>query len=383
MSVIVLPLLIVLFLRLTCESRIINDLQWVNLNDTEYTSWLNPTDRCMLKDNFGLDRSHDMSLQEYKSAVCRNVSNGERALKCSVGMGVGHIMPCWHPFGGRSFFGKGIQGYTDFNMRYVEKIVDDILKKNATLVFVGDSVMGQAFEAFECQYVREKLVSPWDIFSWKTAIKFVGCSRRACKETDMMIVAAEKSNSTIHIIRNFGLHYNDQATVHFESKETYKRDIVLEFDKLNELSKSPRYSIVWMDTLHQHFPSSLGQHHNPYGNGYYPTERAISDSEAKELQIFYNLTFNISTIHSPGGCCSAIINSDPLSDWRNSMVSALFATGKYDNISRIHLPTFNMSDMHICTVHHRGKTDCTHFCYLSTLWQPLWGLLHTMLSSRD
>jgi hypothetical protein len=96
-----------------------------------------------------------ISLQDHKSNVCRNVSHGNRALKCYVGMGVGHIMPCWPPFSGRSFFGQGIKGYTDFRMRYVEKIVDYIIRRNETLIFVGDSVMGQGNRSVLLQYSSE------------------------------------------------------------------------------------------------------------------------------------------------------------------------------------------------------------------------------------
>ena len=129
-----------LMILLIARSIFIDDLQWVKLNDTEYNDWLNPVDQCMLKNN---DIIKGISLQDHKSNVCRNVSHGQRALKCYIGMGVGHIMPCWPPFSGRSFFGQGIKGYTDFSMRYVEKIVDYINRTDETLIFVGDSVMGQ------------------------------------------------------------------------------------------------------------------------------------------------------------------------------------------------------------------------------------------------
>lgn len=123
-------------------SRTVNQLEWVRLNSSEYDNWINPVDKCMLNNNFGVAQV-ELSLQDYKSKICGNYSKNDRALKCYIGMGVGHIMPCWSPFGGRSFFGKGIKGYTDFNARYVEKIVEYLINKNETLLFVGDSVMRQ------------------------------------------------------------------------------------------------------------------------------------------------------------------------------------------------------------------------------------------------
>lgn len=69
-----------------------------------------------------------------------------------------------------------------------------------------------AFDAFECQYVREKLADPWEDFSWKTRIKFVSCSRGGnCNEANDIILNPKLANSRVHIIRNFGLHYNEQV----------------------------------------------------------------------------------------------------------------------------------------------------------------------------
>ena len=134
-----------------------------------------------------------------------------------------------------------------------------------------------------------------------------------------------------------------------------------------------------MDTLHQHFHPTFYESHNPLGNGYYPTKRPATEAETRELTLFYTQTWNTSTVHSPGCCAPPISNYSHYADWRNKYVDDLFASGKYNKISRIHLPTLNMSDMHICTVHNRGKTDCTHYCYIATLWQPLWALIHSIL----
>lgn len=91
------PLLVNKYARLIYASEVIEGLEWVGLNETEYNMWLNPVDQCMLTNNNGLD-TMAISLQDFKGSVCRNVSHGQRFLKCSVGMGVGHIMVTRHEY---------------------------------------------------------------------------------------------------------------------------------------------------------------------------------------------------------------------------------------------------------------------------------------------
>ena len=55
------------------------------------------------------------------------------------------------------------------------------------------------------------LVSPWEEFKWKSHIKFIGCSRGGKCDADHIISNLKLANSTVHIVRNFGLHYNDQV----------------------------------------------------------------------------------------------------------------------------------------------------------------------------
>jgi hypothetical protein len=80
--------------------------------------------------------------------------NGKYA-QCSIGSG--HLGFCPAPLLQREYYFKALIGFDNPRETPIRDFIDHSLHKNQTLIFIGDSLMHQTFDAFRCEAIREGL----------------------------------------------------------------------------------------------------------------------------------------------------------------------------------------------------------------------------------
>ena len=162
------------------------------------------------------------------------------------------------------------------------------------------------------------------------------------------------------IVANAGLHVNN----YYEAATEFENIMGI----LHELHVTPRNNVrvLWRETSATHFPGKR--------NGYYTP----ADSSA-------TLKFS-STNHS----CVAFNASNPVNpdnpesaqDWRNDVASQVYARNNYIfGLIPFARHTRPLHDMHIgLQASSESYTlDCAHLCWFPQLWQPVWDALYNTI----
>ena len=128
-----------------------------------------------------------------------------------------------------------------------------------------------------------------------------------------------------------------------------------------------RNEVVWLETTAQHWLTKAG---NGYYNSGDDARHQVAIAEATNLT-----TMSINLWHT-NVSCSAIKKEN---DWRNAISRETLDRMTNNRIKYFHLngTTQLLADMHIS---HPYNMDCTHYCFMPLLWQPLW---HYMASIAD
>lgn len=360
---------------------------WRDLTIDELKSWYSPADLCVM--NSVLRNRFPQDIRQYD---CANYTKGSRKLFCGVGFG-NNNRPCYGPYGqARPSFLRGIDGYTDSTQKPMMEALEQMIRTNTTLVLLGDSTMRQKKQALNCQLIRENPslwirgnifgVTPCDTILTVTfpdgrstqvhalslgpqaygCIKDKGSVAKTSPESLYKhadgIIQSILNTSNVAIIANMGMWFNDV--------EYYKSMVPPVLDWLLGIAKTPgRNNIVaWHESVMQHW-------RNEDGSGYYSKAETILQQESIPTTNFS--TYSDENFMVPG-CCSRVTNSSYMADWRNDIVAAQFkANSELRNTLHL-LPmaslTRDLPDLHTCNPYL--YIDCTHYCYMPMMWQPLW-----------
>lgn len=105
-----------------------------------------------------------------------------------------------------------------------------------------------------------------------------------------------------------------------------------------------------------YYRETAAQHWNHTNNGYY--DREYSHDQ-----------FN-------NGTCVPLADATPILDWRNIDVYNLLEKNK---LKKIHMIPFHELTMPLYNMHAGNSRfqDCTHYCYLPQMWQPIWHQIYS------
>lgn len=367
-------LLLLLLVRGSAQS-----LVWRPLSASELQAWYSPVERCMLANNDTAQPTNHLK---------QRCGDRSRYLGCHVGMGY-HGVPCFAPLAGRSGFLSGFEGFTDASARPLERLVHGLVRGNASLVLIGDSLMRQRWQWLECEFKRENAAN--QVFSVLGSLKeklpcrtharlrvhdstrFVDLFSLALTElrarcgpelgrishlenTNLIVQQINERNQSALILVNVGLWWSD--------RKRFADAMPSVAEWLQGLVRMhPRNQVVFVESTAQHWLAPDGSGY--YGHGYHAKQHGL-EAEAANLS-----ATDAHSWHTKVACRAS--NLTEALDWRNSIASqALRSAGPRVRFFGLNGTTARLADMHIS---HPHKVDCTHYCYAPLLWQPLWHLL--------
>eukprot|EP01040_Poterioochromonas_malhamensis_P001486 gene1486-1574_t len=146
----------------------------------------------------------------------------------------------------------------------------------------------------------------------------------------------------VFIIANVGVHYN--------SREKFRIEMPFFLQWLEEIANDPHHKNF------VYYRETAAQHWNHTNNGYY--DREYSHDQ-----------FN-------NGTCVPLADATPILDWRNIDVYNLLEKNK---LKKIHMIPFHELTMPLYNMHAGNSRfqDCTHYCYLPQMWQPIWHQIYS------
>eukprot|EP01038_Epipyxis_sp_PR26KG_P010193 gene10193-13712_t len=365
---------------------------WKNMTQHELSTWYSALDMCVLNSTNPFTFPQDTRARD-----CFHLSRGSRRMHCHVGMGNNHN-PCFGPYNSaRPSFLKGLEGFTNASSAPMIKVMDNLRKNNATLVFAGDSTMRQKSQALECELMREdagyrfKGSSIYGVIPCNSTLtvtapdgtksqvihvslgpKSVECSKywkvyspRSPDATDIVenlkqiVKLLNDVNKSAVVIANTGLWYNTESSYH--------EVMPIIFDSLVDISNVPHVHniVAWHETMTQHWISSDN-------SGYYDKGLSKIQADAWPWGNFSTIEVSKSVVPT---CCRPVTNGSKEADWRNGIARQLLENKKYENIILVPFAdiTRPIADMHTCNPVY--KHDCTHYCYWPLMWMPLWDQL--------
>lgn len=390
---------------------------WSHINSTVLAKWLTQMDICLLNAN---DSAID--LRAYKSKNCSHSAGEEniRKLQLYCNIGSSFEKPCRPPLLQRTFFQTQLKNKVLGDPR--NKILSNVLRNAAeekrSLVFVGDGISKQNFDAVACELLRTDRVTITGKYSpnhtyyyikWKTKplrlnISYFRLKKvfdvdyrrrrvriRVLREEEeqrrrlssnstssffgsLMSSYQGKHNQTIsrNVTMNTFNYISEQVEdirihskglivvanvgVWYNSRERFRREIPTLLKWLNNVGKNNNTSVFFRETSAQHW--------NYSDFGYY-----YQDHEERSS---YN------------GSCVLIADSTPDHDWRNHDVRNSLVNEQLSKINIISfrdltLPLYNMHP----TISYGKTSDCTHFCYFPQMWQSIWFDIGRMTKKTD
>ena len=414
------------------ESRV-EGLTWVY---TTPEKWYSQHDLCIIK-NWHL--SSNMTLPALARAKCKlEVEKEEWSGRLFVGYGNSYKATCSPPLTDRPQYMQALVGFNDPDSPHLVEAMRSLQLLNRTLVFFGDSMMRQNYIAFLAELKRldkhhididrwasvkkmaNKTTLPRvvNVFQrsdddlegggatvWLShhshsspsgshrpmAVYYVSCHRleqgQFAKAMQLVSTIASKSKGVV-LLANLGIHYNDRSQA-FKAMNVILPELSSFAGGGSGGGKGAKHNIVlWRETSAQHFEfRSQGYFDHVAANG------------RKERHC------------TPHGMIKPIDRNDEI-DWRNEDVKTILGVNQ---ISNLHYVPFYAATLPLHAMHPEkdkipkytpgyvsGSTDniakldsqeysafastvpidCTHFCHLPTLWQPIWRALADVAKSE-
>jgi hypothetical protein len=122
------------------KNKISINYMWRNMTTEEINGWYNTNDLCFLNNR----RGDKKKCQRNRPVM---------GMYCGLGMG-----GCPYPVTNREYFYRVLEGFENPFEKPLTSFVKYLSQRNQTMVFVGDSLMLQTFQAFVCQLDREGLI---------------------------------------------------------------------------------------------------------------------------------------------------------------------------------------------------------------------------------
>lgn len=346
-------------------------IQWKEMSMTQYNQWYSTDwDKCFLNDTI-IDKKR--YCQRPKPIL---------GLNCGLGMG-----SCAMPIQTREYFFKYLVGFDSPLDSPLTRAIQKMLTRNQSMIFIGDSLMLQLFEALICQLHRENFVlhersvdkkCHWIIeaqLSHNTPSLPIHFLRIGTLETINIcpqnrhksingtgtwpyahnIISNLSTIGEVFLIANIGVWYNNP--------ELYLKDLTVFLHFLDSITRSKSQSnFLFLETFPSHWNTP---------SGYYPTRKNLPSMPRENLVL-------------SGRCCYPIINSSLTLNWRNSILSEIVASNNLSSLSV--LPTyeilFHHEHMHRCDIRiPPEKWDCTHYCYSPTLFQYIWSIIEVVATT--
>ena len=334
------------------------------------TKWYQPWELCILNSSSLLGSAH------IRDGECSNHAPKDdmKAFRCRAG-GLFKRIPCRlagdPPFSSKKHLLKAVVGYDNPSTMYLQSFVQNVIESSASLLFIGDSFMRQLLVAITCELEREQIKKfTWDelfdellVSNHSVPLRLKRIDTNTLENSDML--AIEKYiNDTFVTVHENSLFIVFNIGLHFQNLRMYKQKITLLFTYFSSLASSypsKRFVICWMETISQHFNTTIESLH--VKNGYW------SISIPKEVSN-EQVTFND---------CVPIRDSGIAYDWRNLAVrDYLDIHSDYFNDSNVIFVTLPMRalTLPLHDTHNRGGgQDCTHYCWSPMMYQAVFHFL--------
>lgn len=342
--------------------------------------WYRPVDLCMLS------AGENTTTQDHKTKVCKS-PNRLMAGFCGPGMGTRYACPA--PLNNRLYFSQGLVGFDDASQTPLRRAVEELTSSNATLIFVGDSLMMQNFHAFLCELEREKVKFTHrnvddmchqvvEVFSVQVHYLRIGrlqtltlCKhnkeRNPNKVGTWPYVKSETEKlqrkfSSALLVVNIGVWYNLQ--------HTYNQDLQEFLPWLENVASrgNGKSSAIFLETAPSHWNTA---------NGYI----ASNKDNVRRLSVV-DAAFVTSSFRT---CCYAVRNLTFEADWRNYILHREVAQLGLKRVSVLPLADSlrHAKDMHACpAAEDVRKWDCTHYCFWPTQLQYVWHTIAVVAATR-
>jgi len=406
----------------------VDGLTWI------YTSpekWYTQHDLCIIK-NWQV--SANVSLVEMARTKCHlDVLKDEWAGRLYVGYGNSYKAACSPPLTDRPQYMQALVGFNEPEAFHLVETMRNLNLLNRTLVFFGDSVMRQNYIALLAELKRldkhieidrwasvrkmaNKTVLPrvvnvfqrpeddlegggatiWLARSHSSplsakdrplAVYYVSCHRleqgQFTKGMQLLQSIASKAKGVV-LLANLGVHYNDRS-------EAFKAMNTILPELSSFASKQGKHNVVlWRETSAQHFEFR--------SQGYFDRSAANGRKEKH---------------CTPHGMIKPVDRNDEI-DWRNEDVKTILGVNQITNMHYIPFyaatrplhamhpdkdkapPKYDLGFSNGAPTDQLSKADtpefsafapsvladCTHFCHLPTLWQPVWRALADVVKTE-
>eukprot|EP01041_Mallomonas_annulata_P009711 gene9711-20193_t len=372
--------------------------EWREMDPTELNAWYTSSDLCILKQEL----VSQVDIRKVAQEECQ--SNYNELIHPNGNITLGYAInekQCKPPLKDRPYLTQVMKGYSNPYNTVLLDAIYEIIKTNSTLVFLGDSVVGQMYEAFFAEIIRlsplrtkriqkseyrvhEKLYKNiilnggdfdrLQINNNIVTIFWIRCvyvygkgvhyspTGHWSNATPILDNLIEEWNGII-LLANIGLWYND--------RRIYNHEIIHPLHWLqNKFTQSNNKlnSFGWQETTSQHFDLMT--------NGYFRTGPMYKNHR--------NCLAN--GLSKPNHRDT----HDVKIDWRNEDIKRLLAQPNYSHIHLIHIAqaTRPLHSLHVTrpksqfTPWEGGEADCTHFCWTPTLWQPTWHGIARLVCNR-
>ena len=383
------------------HSKYIESLtSWKDLSEQEYKGWYSTIDRCIIK--------HSITVQKDPRKLKRDLCGSTETLysesgQINVGYGYSGKI-CIPSLYDRIYFRKGLTGYTNPLTTILISLLKSIHRSRRPLIFLGDSMTGQTYDAFFAELYRindtyiHKAVKPnvtknslykkisdakgsYDnvqmsddvndvlgvfmlrvnyIESIENSTFYEGNRIGTWKSNKLFIEEIIDQYNGAVIIANVGLWYN--------SRNIFKNEIKPFIDDLHSftLMKNKNNTIFWRESTASHF--------DKLPSGYFK----YRDSHHMNCLPSGHIKYNRNKTHV-----------DDVEDWRNIEVNEILQHPKYDDsifIIQFYDITRPLYNMHLIQRRvdsrrygYPSQVDCNHYCWMPTLWQPVWSSLASVI----
>lgn len=375
--------------------------EWRDMNAPELTQWYDNISVCILQQHLNLSR---MDIQNIKSNYC----NSSRSLIDSNGsISVGYSIydrQCNTPWSSRPYLTRVMNGFSHPKNTVLLDSLRLIADSNSVLVFVGDSIMGQMFEALFAEILRLDSTSFKLSKSQYTAtesfykdilesggsygqimvdhgtrvltVLWIRCVLVKSESTSLQ---KAKWNSTVPILEDVLQHWGTGGAIilvnigiWYRDRKVFNVEILEPLLWLNHTANvhSGNVRIGWRETTAEHYDQTP--------NGYFKTGAGYKNHRACV----------------PVGTVRHVADHDYRIDWKNDDVRRLL---KIHSISKLFLLPYSIITRPLHSLHvtrpipsagsphlswEGGESDCTHYCWTPMLWQPAWHAIAYLVCDR-
>jgi hypothetical protein len=358
-------------------------LEWRDLSPVEVHQWYRPVDLCMMRAN-----NSAMDTQSYYMTFC---GGKNRLLARFCGPGMGNKGACPMPLASRTYFRRGLEGYTDVQRRPIRSLLGTLAQQRRELILIGDSLMRQTMDGLLCELSRENITS---IVELANQMNTFSIDLGGAMVTNVSLIQLGKFDtapkgqtpwawkkdieSLLNSTRNNGALIAINAGVWYSSPEDgYNAHLANVLPWLNRLIKhystressveglQSSLSAVFFESYPQHWNTSTG-HYVDYALSGFSNRSAIRSALPQPP--------------GPGHCCHPLLLRH---DWRNIRLHQLVRELHATHISVLPVAEA-MEDAYMMHSCHMGKTlknDCTHYCFWPLLMQYQWEALALVAAS--